>query len=285
MTEMIKNVISVCELKDIKVWSISNNYILKNIEASNYTLIVPDSQIDEFRKVTNSKFRIIGELSITGNVKEILQQKISNHKTERFGWYFQQFIKLCALEMESGDDVILIWDADTVPLKNLNFFDSDGCLIHYSGNENHSPYFKNINNLLKMKKENKYSFIAQCIAVRANWAKDFFQHITENNNNKDWKTAIIDSIDFSQESGFSEYEVLGTFITHKFSEDTARTTNRWIRHGNRLIGGIQNLEAESSVGKLSPYDFASFELWDENSSFIRRVWNKIRGMKSFTSAR
>lgn len=278
MVEIIKNVISVCEIKDIKVWSVSNNYILQNIEALNYTLIVPDNQIKDFSKVTNSKFQIIGELSIAGDVKEILKSNIDKFKPERFGWYFQQFIKLCALDNESGDDIILIWDADTIPLKKINFIDNNGSLIHYSGSEYHLPYFKNIKYLLGLKKEKNYSFIAQCIAVRANWSKDFFQYIAEYNR-KDWKSAIIDSIDFSQDSGFSEYESLGTFITHKFPEETVRTSNLWFRHGNRLIGGIQNLESEASLQKLSPYDFVSFELWDEKSSFMQRVWNKIRALK------
>lgn len=283
MAEKIKNVISVCALKDIKVWSLSNIYIIRNIESIKYTLIVPDDEIEEFRKVTSSKFNIIGELSIAGDIKEYLIKKLPKENSHRFGWYFQQLIKLSALSLEEGGGVILIWDADTVPLRRLNFFSENGSLIHYAGKENHRPYFENITRLLKIKKTNDYSFIAQCLALRADWGVEFFRRITELHN-KNWKIALIDTIDFNQASGFSEYEALGTFISNNFPNDIERTHNRWIRHGNKLIGGIENLEAPSSMRKLSPFDFASFEWWDGDKLIFKRGWAKMIECARYLSA-
>ena len=45
------------------------------------------------------------------------------------GWYFQQLLKYAFCFERQEDDYYLIWDADTVPLRPLQFFDNVGRML------------------------------------------------------------------------------------------------------------------------------------------------------------
>src|SRR5882762_7103078 len=57
------------------------------------------------------------------------------------GWYFQQLLKYswCFKNPEIGH--YLVWDADTVLLRPLDFFDDQGRVLMTKSSEYHPPYF------------------------------------------------------------------------------------------------------------------------------------------------
>ena len=73
---------------------------------------------------------------------------------------------------------------------------------------------------------------------------------------------MLHSIDFNQASGFSEYELLGNYAARFHSDEMALATTKWIRRGNRLIGGISSIDTPRAKRRLQGYDFAAFESWD-----------------------
>ena len=273
---MLDKVISVCSTKDINTWEIASDYIVKYIAARRYTVIVPDSQVREFENKTNSRYEVIPESDLIGKLKNRIEHKVPENQSGRVGWYLQQFIKLFALSKLKDEDVALIWDADTVPLKALEFISDDGKLRYYIGNENHAPYFDFISKLLDVHKKQEFSFIAQCFPIRGAWAKAFFQEV-ECCQDENWVDSFLNSIDFNHNSGFSEYETLGSFIYNKYPQEIMVLSNKWSRLGNLLIGSANNLEYKISKLITRKYDYISFESWDDVrvSNPIRRTIRKI----------
>lgn len=267
-------VISVCASKDIEVWRIASAQIIEKIKGKKYIVIVPSSEINLFISASPSEYEVVDERKYTSKFLPALKVYEGISKSS-IGWYMQQFLKLSALGEIGEDEIALIWDADTVPLKEIEF-EKNGRIIFYKGAEYHKPYFDTIKNLLNYEKRNKYSYIAQCIPCKGLWIKSFIEAIEKNETQ--WEKQIINSIDFSQASGFSEYETLGTYIEHNFFEQIEITNRRWHRYGNGIIGAPANLRYFSKL--LSKrYDFVSFEAWDKPYSFYKMRLNSITRLK------
>jgi hypothetical protein len=259
----ITNIISVCNLRTINVWKYASQNIIKHIQSENYTVIVPKSDIKKFIKISPSQYNVLSEESFTSDFNNYFLKKnilIQNCSQWRFKWYLQQFIKLAVLEKMKDEDIFLLWDADTVPLRNLNFF-YQGKLLFYKGDEHKKNYFEFIESFLGLKKENNYSFIAQCFPCKGKWSKSFFLTI-EKKWKKNWKHALIDNINFDDFYGLSEYETLGTFIYNKYKSEIRFLDNKWLRFGKRLIASENYLKYFSFLLKRY-YDFISFEHWDK----------------------
>jgi hypothetical protein len=262
---MISSVISVCAGKDRATWSVASDYIVANIAASHYLLIVPDNQIEDFRQCTNPNYNVVGEGDYVGDLGARILAEMPEECAARRGWYLQQFIKLSALERASekasDEDLLLIWDADTVPLKKLNFVSPQGQILHYRADEHHRPYFDNLAKLLSLDKQVPYSFIAQCLAIKGAWVKEFLGYL-EQQHNQPWQEAILQSIDFREMSGFSEYEALGSYMKAFHGDEICANPTPWQRYGNGMIGNVGNLKSKPLRFILKGYDYVSFERWD-----------------------
>lgn len=258
-----ENVISVCNSADIQTWKAASPRIIERISSKNYTLITPNSDKIDFANCTPSEYNVIPEEDyITPEFRKLLHQKTEASRVgkTRLGWYLQQFLKLSALQQTSAKGLGLIWDADTVPLKNLSF-EKEGKILFYKGVEFHQPYFSAIQTLLGLQKRNSFSYIAQCFPCKGSWIGNLLKTI-EINTQKYWMEGIADSIDFDESSGFSEYETIGTFLESQYPQEISILNNRWSRYGNGLIGSIDNLWLFETVLKAR-YDFVSFEKWNE----------------------
>jgi len=280
---LIQNIICLCTAKEINVWKISAEQILKNIESNKYTLIVPNTDLSLFKKNTPKIFRVYSEDKyITKPIKNLLKKKCINSKT-KFTWYLQQFIKISALKKMSIKDTYLIWDSDTIPLKKIIFFKKNKFLF-YKSHENHKPYFDFIERIFKIKKKIKFSFIAQCLVCKGEWVKDFFRYI-KNTYKKDWQKVFINNINFKEINGFSEYETLGNFFYANFSKKIKFISNKWCRYGNSEIRSVNNFFLYKD--KLAKnYDFIAFENSDNTllyhyyynycPKFIKLTFRKIK---------
>lgn len=261
MSQGSTSVISVCSSKDIDVWRVAAGHIAQNLAADRFLLFVPDHEIALFRAQTPEVFEIHGDRAICGDLIDDLRARIAGQAEHRFGWYLQQFVKLKALWLHRADDLVVIWDADTVPLKQISFLAENGRILHYAGRERNKPYFRTIERLLGLKRAADYSFVAQSLAMKGRWLQAFFDEI-EQRHGKPWAHAILEAIDFREGAGFSEYETLGTFAAHRFGPEMLRSDSDWFRYGNQAIGSVHNLSDPEARRKLEKYDFVSFEAWD-----------------------
>jgi len=166
--------------------------------------------------------------------------------------------------------VAVLWDGDTIPLEPINFIDHSGKLQYFIGTENHPPYFETIDKLLGIQKQSPHSFIAQNLPIKSEWFQEFKTAI-ELRFNKPWIEAIIDSINFSQNNAFSEYESLGSFIAKNHPDEISFLQDPWLRLGNSLIGDVSLLNSSTAVQKLAPYKYVSFEKWDRAKPVFFKV--------------
>ncbi len=93
------------------------------------------------------------------------------------GWYFQQLLKYAFCFQEEADDYYLIWDADTVPLRPLEFFDADGRMLLTKAEEEHAPYFENYRRLLGEEPNREFSFISQHMLVQKSILREMLARI------------------------------------------------------------------------------------------------------------
>ena len=217
---------SVCTAADLGVWLETSRNLLNFVPAKHYLLIVPDNDLELFKSVTDRKFSILPESIFIQKLKGKLMEKLIASSIGRLGWYLQQFIKLSVLNNSREHENYVIWDADTVPLKNINFFRESGEVEFFVGTEVHRPYFDLIERILGFGKVADSSFIAQCFPCKGIWAKNFFSYF-ENKFSDDYANVIINNINFDEASGFSEYETLGSYVYHHFPREVLLTQKKW----------------------------------------------------------
>jgi hypothetical protein len=266
----INKLISVCCLKDIEAWEITSRFMIQNILADEYQVIVPDHEISEFIKRSPSQFQIIGESRYTEQFKTQLLKKLPESKKSQFGWYLQQFIKLLAVKDSPPEAIVLIWDADTAPIKKLEFINSDGKVIYYKSTEHHLPYFETIQKLTGLEKIVPFSFIAQCFPIKVLWLNEFCADL-EDKYQLSWIDAILSQIDFDAMNSFSEYETLGTYISHRHANDVVYSDRPWWRLGNTLLNHVAFLSPKKARELSTQYDFISFEKWERAKPYFFKV--------------
>jgi len=264
---MIDLLITVCTSREFEVWKYSYKYIENNIDSKFYILAVPNKDISLFQSLEMRKFKVVDEDSYIGNLRDELKTRLPKEYFNMVGWYLQQFLKIKLAEASScsSDGVVLIWDSDTLPLKKLKFFDSSSDIFYYyDGDEYHREYFVTIDALLGLEKLNNSSFISQCIVFKKGWLLEMLSEI-ESKHNKNWESAVLNSINFEKKYAFSEYETLGTYIFSKYKNKMKFCdSTRWNRFGRRLLKG--SLESYPSLmSTLNQYDFIAYEKWDKKN--------------------
>lgn len=271
MTNKIDILISVCSAKDIDTWKFSAPEVVKRIPASQYVIYVPDEEVKKFRSVAPDDFIVVAESTIVHGIKQRLLDVMQNK--ERVGWYLQQFIKLAALRQNSDNERLLLWDADTVPFRDLEFFQVEGLVQFFYGVEHHTPYFSQIKRVFKFERWSDKSFIAQCLPAKGAWLSRFFCDLDRlAGPGKDWRDVLIDSIDFSQDSGLSEYELLGNYFLNNFESELGWADGTWLRFGFQRFGSVRFPKTRSEMS----FAYVSFECWDNRR---RPLLDTIRNLR------
>jgi hypothetical protein len=293
-TRPIAKVVSACTRADLKTWRHAARGITRYIPARNFVVLVPDVDVQLFQDASPVEYCVLPESVYAQAFEADLDQQMSDTARPRRGWYLQQLLKLCAVSDGEPEDVCVIWDGDTIPLRRLQFVDENNCLFHYCGDESHLPYFHMTERLLGLSKAAPYSYVAQCLPMRVAWVHELRQHI-EQRHGVNWFKALIDAIDFVEASGLSEYEMLGTFFHTYHQQEFYAQHRRWSRRGKRLIGTPDNLDHWWARLAMTPFDYVSFEKWEPSfggsffanvSHVLRRVaarLEKCRGGKSSAS--
>ena len=123
VTEPLDCVTSVCTLRDLDTWLLVSNVVPERISARRYRVIVPDGQVSIFREKTPETFEVHPESQYVLTLHDSIKAKIPIANRHRTGWYLQQFIKISSLINSPAGENHLIWDSDTLPLKQLTFLD------------------------------------------------------------------------------------------------------------------------------------------------------------------
>ena len=139
-----------------------------------FTIVCPDSEVTQFevafanlknvRIESENLFLSFDEFcDIAANVSII--DGLSLESIVRLSWYYQQVLKIAFLFRSHTPSVNLVmWDADTIPLDHIEFFDGNGAVLYGSKVEFHRPYFATLNSLFGCLPESYLAFTIQFFA-------------------------------------------------------------------------------------------------------------------------
>ncbi len=186
---------------------------------------------------------------------------------EAAGWYFQQLLKLGCAYIDGLNEKFLVWDADTILLRPLDFFDGDK-LIFTIGSGYHSPYFDSFKNLIGIDPKADYSLIAQHMPMNKKIIIEILNKIADNFAGSDnWAWKIMNNLSGDSKQLFSEYECFGHFVKIIYPGRFVTRSIPWLRFGTR-ISSLQPSSTE--LNRLAKrYFFASFEIWDTHKPWKR----------------
>jgi hypothetical protein len=211
------------------------------------------------------------DLMIPGMTLEALRKLSLPGFPKGAGWYFQQLIKFAFCFRKEGEGYYLIWDADTIPLRPLEFFDSSGRMLFAMAEEEHAPYFENYRRLLCEDAQREFSFVAQHMIVQKSILREMLGKIEANFPGADsWAWKIMRNLKGSSTNLFSEYEMLGHYVKNNYPARAAHRQLCWLRQGALQTAGLPSKRDLERLGK--EYDYAVFESAQMPlRRFVRRV--------------
>ena len=168
-----------------------------------------------------------------------------------------QFSRVCL------DKYYLIWDSDTIPVKEVKMFNDYGKPYFDIKKEYHKPYFKTMKKIFpELKKKYKYSFISEHMLIKTEIMKNLLNKIYFNKKifGDTWYIKIINCINSKdlRYSGFSEYETYGTFASKYYSKEYNIRKWKSLRSGNLYYS--YKLLTDNDIKKISKkYDAVTFE--------------------------
>lgn len=175
-----------------------------------YVVAPPMKEIVDFCASHNLVF--VDENSIFGFSPQSLNYYTKRGRN-RSGWIFQQFVKL------SGNvgscRYYLCVDADHVLIHPHVFLTDKGEHVFYMSYENHKPYYDIIHRILPGLDIASLSYVDHKMLFDKEVLHRLQQAISDNNGGKEWKQVILENLDHYENSGFSEFETYGNFVTNK----------------------------------------------------------------------
>lgn len=188
------------------------------------------------------------------------------------GWYYQQLIKYSFSFHQPEVPYYLIWDADTIPLRPLSFFSSEGNSLLAESDELHLPYRESYQRLfLEEPPSGLKSFIAQHMMMRKAIVQEMLNKIDAHSPGKEsWAWKLMRSLPSKGLNLFSEYETYGWYASLHYPGQISRIDRPWLRDGISYFGYPPT---SGKLARLSAsFDYTSFEVNRANwpSLFCRK---------------
>lgn len=180
------------------------------------------------------------------SLSKIKQIKKSISGTDRrSGWYYQQFIKM-AYALVCTDEYYLIWDADTIPIKPISFFDSETGkpYLDYRDYVKYDECFFVTQNLLfpneYLKKTVYWSFICEHLLVNTSIMRKLLSDLAT--KGAAGKNSFFENVmyiiprNLINLSGFSEFETYAAYVLKEYPD--THVLRKWnnLRNAGIYIG-------------------------------------------------
>ncbi|MBO1362875.1 hypothetical protein JHU38_03635 [Prevotella sp. A2931] len=262
--------------------------IHRHIHADKYVVIGPESVRKEIESIDFLSFMDENEV-VSGLTFDKVRQDIESiypKASRRTGWYFQQFLKL-AYAFRCGTDYYLSWDSDTLPLRNLSFFNSYGKpFLDYLPKEyGDEDYQVTIQKLFpEFTSRTDKSYITEHMIFKCDIVKTIISQIEskEHLSGRVFYEKILHSINTKafNLSAFSEFETYSAFILNKNPDCYIERKWKNLRNG-RFYFGTQLTEPEKSWLAKS-FDVISLENYDRQYWITRLIIKYAEGRIPFT---
>lgn len=277
--------------KNIPLLKLSVPYLQRNLGAKRIFLVGSRKLESATRLIWHGEVKFIDENSILEGlciekIIKIFHEKGISH--DRAGWFLQQFLKM-AYSGICRDNYYLVWDADTVPLHKIDYFE-DELPVFITKKEYNEEYFRTIDKLFcgKVKRlDENVSYIAENMLISKKLMQSMIDDIQHNIliPGTFFYEKILNAIepDVLYYTGFSEFETYGNYVDTVYSGLYRKKKLRTQRLGSFLVGTHPTAEQLAWVGK--DYDIISFEehgkQWLKKITKIQFVRNKCSAKKMF----
>ena len=242
----------------------NTNIFFKYLPIKNIYIIGPDTIKDRIMQKNDSRLIFINENEFV-DVEKIRATYLSrtSKNINRSGWYIQQFIKM-QFSRFTKDEYYLIWDSDTIPLKQVKMFDEDSRPFFDMKTEFHEPYFDTIAKLFPdVHKVINKSFISEHMIINSNFMRVLIDEIESNSalDGENFQEKIINAINLKDltSSGFSEFETYGNYVMTRYPESYILRDWHSLRSHIKFYRNISELTDRQIKWLTSYYDALSIE--------------------------
>ena len=135
------------------------------------------------------------------------------------GWILQQLLKLKSADIAKSRRYFVI-DSDTVLVRNHSFT-KDGKSVFLESAEWHEPYMEAFEKIFKMPVKNSTSSICHMMMFETDMVLEMREEM-ERIHGRPWIRAILDNLDYSKPSCFSEFETYSNWMAIRHPEKVAR---------------------------------------------------------------
>jgi hypothetical protein len=261
------NIILPVAYKDFDFLKRTIKYVKKNICPSKIYIIL-DTRLLKYlpSSVKNAEgVIVVDENRLVRNLSfKRVQSLLEKHGAQSFrsGWYLQQFLKLGFVTSSNCDtEYYLSWDADTIPLRHINFFTTEEHPFTTIKKEYNESYFLTLNKLLNLTKIADYSFIAEHMMFKKTIMKEMLREIEKSTvAGCDWIEKIINATNPNDVNSFSEFETYGNYALNHYPNLYVPRQLNTFRKAGYIAGRFISDRKLDYMG--FDLDTASFELSD-----------------------
>lgn len=267
--------------KDVKILLQNMSYYFKYLPISSICVIGDINVEKMLPKDQNIKFVNENALVDCKYIRKCFDENCNfgnSNGITTAGWYIQQFIKM-EFSRYCNEEYYLIWDSDTIPLKQIDMFDNNGIPYFDCKNEYHKLYFDTLNSLLPYcHKVNKKSFISEHMVIKTEFMRRLIYEIEKNQeiDGKNYQEKIMQVLKQNIfKAGFSEFETYGTFVSIMFPQ--SYNIREWssMRYGGYFFCNENKLEDRQIKWLSKKYDAVSIEKHCKLSLFSNIVNNLL----------
>jgi len=253
-------VVTACRARDLPVLELAAARLPKFIPFAGLTVLAPKADCWLIRSRLGTSATVMPENDFIPGVKlpDLIEFNLPGFPAGA-GWYYQQFLKLQFAFVDPTDDYYLIWDADTVPLRPMRFFNAAGQMLLTRATEFHAPYFATYRRLFGSEPNRECSFIAQHMIIQKSVVREMLELIERRVPGAgNWAIKIMRVLEPVHPNLFSEYETYGHYIKNRYPDRVALVERAWLRVVPQFSG--RRLPGEAELNRLSQhYEYVSFE--------------------------
>jgi len=265
--------------KDIDNLDLCVRRILENIRPQKIVIVTAKQAKERLPLFDKVEFLDEDKLMKNLTMEQVKRIMVEIKGTDtRSNWYFQQFLKI-AYAFQCSTDYYLIWDSDTIPLRNIRFWNNingkEKCLFgehkHQSAQQ---PCLDTLNTLFngKVKRLFNESFIVEHMMINKNIMKELIHDIEMNDRLQGnlFFEKILYAVNKKdiEYGAFSEFETYGNYVLNFYPDMYAIRKLKAYRQGGMVI---EKSQIDNAVLNwiAKDYDTVSFEeLHGYNRIFI-----------------
>ena len=249
----------------------NTEFFFRYLPIKNIYVIGPETIAERVRNENNSRLIFINENEFVDvpRIRELYSSR-TDKAPKHAGWYIQQFVKMQFARF-TNDEYYFIWDSDTIPLKPVNMFTDDGRPFFDMKTPHHPPYFDTIKKLLQgVSKVTAKSFISEHMLIKSEYMRDMLDEIEANNavDGSNFQQKIINAVNPRglSESGFSEFETYGNYVSVRHPESYVRRKWNSLRTKKRFFRDASAINASQREWLSKRYSTISVEKWQMDTA-------------------